>query len=109
MIHNSEEFKIQPILRESSKSLSLSAQNYSHSAHGNACCQSNQTKNHEPKVILTANKNVLFWGSHKQNPAKVAIELPKILTELAVLEHKKWHFRASRFENFLGLEGGMAP
>ena len=30
----------------------------------------------------------------------------RFLTEIVVLEHKKWHFRASRFKIFLG---GMHP
>ena len=73
MIHNSEDFKIQTIqrvpksilmfLRRESKF--FSAQNYSHSAHGDTCCQSNQTKNNEPEVIITVQQNLsVLWFSH---------------------------------------------
>ena len=30
----------------------------------------------------------------------------RFLTEIVVLEHQKWHFRASRFRIFLGERGG---
>ena len=30
----------------------------------------------------------------------------RFLTEIFVLEHQKWHFRASRFKVFLGERGG---
>ena len=30
----------------------------------------------------------------------------RFLTEIVVLEHQKWHFRASRFKVFLGERGG---
>ena len=30
----------------------------------------------------------------------------RLLTEIIVLEHQKWHFRASRFKTFLGKGGG---
>ena len=37
----------------------------------------------------------------KKKPAKVAIKLPKIFDRMIfVLEHQKWHFRASRFRHF---------
>ena len=40
--------------------------------------------------------------------AKVAIkQYRRVLIEIVMLEYRKWHFRASRFKNFLG--GGHAP
>ena len=74
MIHNSEEFKIQTILRipkslsmfsrrESSKSLFLLKITVTAHMVMRAVNQIKQ-KNNEPEVIVATNKNVLFWGSH---------------------------------------------
>ena len=40
---------------------------------------------------------------------KLRSNFHRILTEIVVLEHQKWHFRASRFKNVLGERGGGMP
>ena len=61
-------------LRRESKSLSIQI---SHSAHGDACCQSNQTKKHQPEVIVTTTKTFCSGVNTKIFTAKV-LPWPKV-------------------------------
>ena len=61
-------------------------------------------------VIFSSNshkrkRNAEYLTLMSRKTEETARNYRRCLTEVVVLEHQKWHFRASRFKNFLG--GGM--
>ena len=50
----------------------------------------------------------IYYSFKARCRQKLRSNYRSFLTEIVVLEHQKWHFRASRFKNFLR-ERGACP